>query len=256
MSPEETVRTLEQVFARHLCGEPLLHHAVPLKRSGDAPVLPWNRFADVSNERWVHGKVALMGDAAHTTHFSIGSGTTFAVQDAIDLAERLDGASDLATALAGYDRERRPALAVEQERARASQRWYESVAERAGLDPVEFGWSMLNRRGEGPAPHPDAVARCTSPRRCPPCGWRAARCPVHAAPCTPPGWTAPAARRRLPETRLDPTLRGLDHVGQQHRPGHGTDAAGVRRHPAGHLVDVGIDIAGDPALPSPPRPRG
>ena len=154
MSPEETVRTLEQVFARHLCGEPLLHHAVPLKRSGDAPVLPWNRFADVSNERWVHGTVALMGDAAHTTHFSIGSGTTFAVQDAIDLAERLDGASDLATALAGYDRERRAALAVEQERARASQRWYESVAERAGLDPVEFGWSMLNRRGEGPAAAP------------------------------------------------------------------------------------------------------
>lgn len=152
MSPEETVRTLEQVFARHLGGEPLLHHAVPLKRSGDAPVLPWNRFADVSNERWVHGTFALMGDAAHTTHFSIGSGTTFAIQDAIDLAERLDGASDLATALAGYDRERRAALAVEQERARASQRWYESVAERAGLDPVEFGWSMLNRRGEGPAP--------------------------------------------------------------------------------------------------------
>jgi anthraniloyl-CoA monooxygenase len=112
--------------------------------------MPWNRFVDVTNERWVDGRVALMGDAAHTTHFSIGSGTTFAVQDAIDLAERLDRTPTPAAALAGYDEGRRAALAVEQERARASQRWYESVAEHAAaLDPVEFGWSMLNRRWDG-----------------------------------------------------------------------------------------------------------
>jgi anthraniloyl-CoA monooxygenase len=144
MSPEQTVTTLERIFERHLDGQPLLHQAA------DATVMPWNRFVDVANERWVDGSVALMGDAAHTTHFSIGSGTTFAVQDAIDLAERLDRGPTLAAALAGYDAGRRAALAVEQERARASQRWYESVAEHAGLDPVEFGWSMLNRRWGGP----------------------------------------------------------------------------------------------------------
>ncbi len=148
MSPRDTVRTLERVFARHLRGQPLLHR--PTGRPADeAGTMPWNRFVDVTNERWVHGNVALMGDAAHTTHFSIGSGTTFAVQDAVDLAERLDRAPDLAAALAGYDEDRRAAIAVEQERARASQRWYESVAEHAGLDPVEFGWSMLNRRWGG-----------------------------------------------------------------------------------------------------------
>lgn len=146
MPPEQTVRTLEGIFERHLQGQPLLHQA------GDVPVMPWNRFVDVTNDRWVDGRVALMGDAAHTTHFSIGSGTTFAIEDSIALAEQLDRAPDLAAALAGYDERRRAALAVEQEHARNSQRWYETVAERAALDPVEFGWSMLNRRWDGPVP--------------------------------------------------------------------------------------------------------
>ena len=147
-SAQDTVATLERIFARYLDGQPLLHQA------GQA--LKWNRFADVTNERWVDGSadagVALMGDAAHTTHFSIGSGTTFAIEDSIALADQLDRASDLASALAGYDAERRAVLAVEQEQARNSQRWYESVAANAGLEPVEFGWSMLNRRWSGDVP--------------------------------------------------------------------------------------------------------
>jgi anthraniloyl-CoA monooxygenase len=155
-SPQDTVATLERIFARHLRGQPLLHQAGQPRQDGrprqDPGVMPWNRFTDVTNRRWVDGTVALMGDAAHTTHFSIGSGTTFAIEDSIALAEQLDRAPDLASALAGYDEERRAVLAVEQEQARNSQRWYESVADHAGLDPVEFGWSMLNRRWAGVVP--------------------------------------------------------------------------------------------------------
>jgi anthraniloyl-CoA monooxygenase len=96
--------------------------------------------------------VALVGDAAHTTHFGIGSGTVLAVQDAIALAGELRAAPDVDTALAGYDEHRRPQLGPIQDMAARNMRWFENVDEEiAGgvdTDAVRFAYSLLDRRGD------------------------------------------------------------------------------------------------------------
>ncbi len=105
---DDSLRLLERIFERHLEGHRLLVH------SRDDRTLPWLRFRSVSNGRWHHGNLVLMGDAAHTTHFTIGSGTELAVEDAITLAERLDEHADLPTALEAYGTQRRADLALPQ----------------------------------------------------------------------------------------------------------------------------------------------
>ena len=143
LGPQESTALLERVFARHLDGHPLINQL-----SG-VGVTPWLHFTRISNPTWVSGNVALVGDAAHTTHFSIGSGTTLAIRDAIALADALDahpGPAGVPAALAAYDARRRTELASWQEAADNSARWYESVHERAELRPLRFGYSMLRRR--------------------------------------------------------------------------------------------------------------
>jgi len=128
----------ERLFAPWLEGHDLLSNAGHLRS-------PWLGFVRVSNARWSHGNVVLMGDAAHTAHFSIGSGTKLALEDAIALATHLRGARDLPTALAEYEAERRVEVLKLQSAARNSTEWFENVRRYAHLPPLQFAYSLLTR---------------------------------------------------------------------------------------------------------------
>ncbi|WP_181781551.1 FAD-dependent monooxygenase [Pseudonocardia pini] len=139
------LRLLDGVFARHLGGRTLLR---PPGRASAAA--PWLTFRHVRTAGWVDGSVVLAGDAAHTTHFAIGSGTTLAVQDAIRLAEsRALFHDDPAGALAGYDAVRRQEVDRIQVEAARSMTWFERLPELLeGSDPVRFAYELLDRRGD------------------------------------------------------------------------------------------------------------
>ncbi|MEJ2379267.1 MAG: FAD-dependent monooxygenase, partial [Pseudolabrys sp.] len=108
----------------------------------------WRRFPIVHNERWWHGKYVLLGDALHTAHFSIGSGTRLAMEDAIALDEALAARPrDLPAALASYETARRPVLEKLVAGANGSAQWYEHFAEHMKLAPVDFAMSYLTRSG-------------------------------------------------------------------------------------------------------------
>jgi 2-polyprenyl-6-methoxyphenol hydroxylase-like FAD-dependent oxidoreductase len=146
--PSAGLRVLEGIFERTLQGHRLL------EPPGGLGPAPWRRFREVRNATWLRGNTVLVGDAAHTTHFGIGSGTVLAVQDSIALAAALRACrGDLATALPAYDAHRRPELDPVQAMARRSMRWFENVDARiaTGADPVGFAYSLLGRRG-GQAP--------------------------------------------------------------------------------------------------------
>jgi 2-polyprenyl-6-methoxyphenol hydroxylase-like FAD-dependent oxidoreductase len=146
LPPSEGLRVLEQLFAG-----PLECHRLLEPPTGLGPA-PWRQFREVRNTTWRRGNVALVGDAAHTTHFGIGSGTVLAVQDAIALAEALRDGEDVRTALSIYDDRRRPLLGPIQDMAARNMRWFENVDEEiAGgvdLDAVRFAYSLLDRRGD------------------------------------------------------------------------------------------------------------
>ena len=133
---QESLRLLERLFAAHLDGRPL-QAKVPAR---------WLNFRTLTNESWHHENVVLMGDAAHTTHFTIGSGTKLAVQDAIALASALQQEEALEPALDAYERERKVALAPRQTDARFSARWYEDAARYLELDPIRVFALMHERR--------------------------------------------------------------------------------------------------------------
>ncbi|OLM18089.1 MULTISPECIES: FAD-dependent monooxygenase [unclassified Pseudonocardia] len=147
MDPQEAMRFLERIFERSLDGHSLI--APPGMGAS-----PWLTFREVRNMSWRDGEVVLLGDAAHTTHFAIGSGTVLAVADAIALAEELypgglPGTDDVEAALAGYDARRRATMAPIQRMARRSMEWFETVPQRLdGTDPIDFAWSLLDRRGD------------------------------------------------------------------------------------------------------------
>ncbi|GAA2682793.1 MULTISPECIES: FAD-dependent monooxygenase [Actinosynnema] len=107
----------------------------------------WGRFTSVRNDRWSDGNAVLLGDAAHTTHFSIGSGTKLAMEDAVALAMALTDHDDLPDALAAYEAERKPAVERMQRVAEVSRDWFEHVDERVGLPPDEFTLDLLTRSG-------------------------------------------------------------------------------------------------------------
>ncbi|MFF2729162.1 bifunctional salicylyl-CoA 5-hydroxylase/oxidoreductase [Streptomyces sp. NPDC058008] len=123
-----------EVFANALGGRPL--------RSNKSS---WLTFATVSNERWWHGRTVLIGDAAHTAHFSIGSGTKLAVEDALALAACVGEQPDLPTALAAYEAERRPVVRSTQRAAAASLRWFEELPQYVGQPPRRFAFNLLTR---------------------------------------------------------------------------------------------------------------
>ena len=132
---EETRRLCEQVFAAALEGHPLVSN-----RSF------WRNFPWVWNERWSFRNVVLIGDALHTAHFSIGSGTRLALEDALALVKALEAApGDLPTALTRYEAARRPVVEKLVAASRRSALWYEKFAEHMALAPLDLAMSYVTR---------------------------------------------------------------------------------------------------------------
>ena len=105
----------------------------------------WQRFTTVRNRTWRRGNVVLLGDAAHTAHFSIGSGTKLAMEDALALAAGLHEHPTVDAALAAYEAERRPVVTSTQRAAQASLEWFEEVGRHVGQEPVQFAFDLLTR---------------------------------------------------------------------------------------------------------------
>jgi anthraniloyl-CoA monooxygenase len=105
----------------------------------------WLTFVTVRNDRWRHGNVVLLGDAAHTAHFSIGSGTKLAMEDALALAACLREQSDMDAALTAYEAERRPVVVSTQRAAQASLEWFENLGQYTGQDPQQFAFNIMTR---------------------------------------------------------------------------------------------------------------
>ena len=141
MDAAETLATCESMFAPWLGGHRLMHNAAHQRAK------PWLTFTRVSNAAWFHDAVVLIGDAAHTAHFSIGSGTKLALEDAIALARVIDerGTRDLPRALKQYQDERMTEALRLQNAARNSMEWFENVRRYVNLDPPQFAYSLLTR---------------------------------------------------------------------------------------------------------------
>jgi len=139
MDQDQTCRAAEDLFADWLGGHALMSNARHLRGSA------WLNFPRVACSNWRDGKVVLLGDAAHTAHFSIGSGTKLAFEDAIRLAETLTEADDLDAGLAAYESERRVEVLKLQSAARNSTEWFETIDRYVGLDPQQFTYSLLTR---------------------------------------------------------------------------------------------------------------
>ncbi|MEO8226102.1 MAG: bifunctional salicylyl-CoA 5-hydroxylase/oxidoreductase [Gemmatimonadota bacterium] len=140
MDMDATVAACEEMFAPWLLGERLVSNAPPHQRAQ-----PWVSFTRVKCERWHTGRVVLIGDAAHTAHFSIGSGTKLAMEDAIALARTLNADPAVETALETYQAERSTEALRLQNAARNSMEWFENVRRYVHLDPPQFAYSLLTR---------------------------------------------------------------------------------------------------------------
>ncbi len=139
MSQEETIATCERIFARYLDGHALMSNAKHLRGSA------WLNFPRVLCEKWSHKNIVLMGDAAATAHFSIGSGSKLAMESAIDLAERLHSDISMEEAFAQYEDERRLEVLRLQSAARNSLEWFEEIERYLDLSPTQFAYSLLTR---------------------------------------------------------------------------------------------------------------
>ncbi|MEU4573403.1 FAD-dependent monooxygenase [Nonomuraea sp. ATR24] len=138
----EMLVLLEKLFADILDGNPLI---------GGAGAR-WQRFRTVTNRTWHRGNLVLLGDAAHTTHYSVGAGTALALEDATYLVEALVEEKSLEPALARYGRDRRGALRLTQRDARYSARWYENLTRYIGLPPEQLH-ALRSRRHSRLLPH-------------------------------------------------------------------------------------------------------
>ncbi len=106
----------------------------------------WRQFPIIECERWVHDNMVLAGDAVHTAHFSIGSGTKLAMEDAISLHTAIIEQGDINLGLAAYEEERQPLVASTQRAAATSLRWFEETERYYdSMDPIQFGFSLLTR---------------------------------------------------------------------------------------------------------------
>lgn len=118
---------------------------------GDAKLLSnnskWISFPELKTSSWHHRNIVLLGDAAHTAHFSIGSGTRLAMEDAIALASALEQHSDLETALNAYELERKPVVEIFQRAAAESQAYFETLKRSLNLEPMPFAFQLLTRSG-------------------------------------------------------------------------------------------------------------
>ncbi|HEX5738361.1 MAG TPA: bifunctional salicylyl-CoA 5-hydroxylase/oxidoreductase [Hydrogenophaga sp.] len=152
MSQDEGIAFCEKLFAKYLDGNALISNAKHLRGSAS-----WIRFPRVICKTWVHqeniaGKntpIVLMGDAAHTAHFSIGSGTKLALEDAIDLADEFRDAAgrseSMEEVLQGYEARRSVEVLKIQNAARNSTEWFENVDRYTGMEIEQFSYSLLTR---------------------------------------------------------------------------------------------------------------
>jgi anthraniloyl-CoA monooxygenase len=131
---DQTVAILERIFADELAGNRLVKN-----RS------IWRNFPTVRCGKWHTGNVVLMGDAAHTAHFSIGSGTKLAMEDAIALRDALLADSDVPRALAAYEARRRPEVEALQAAAQASLEWFEGTERYMSMAPIQLTYSLMTR---------------------------------------------------------------------------------------------------------------
>jgi len=139
MSREESIATCEAIFRDHLGGHALMSNANHIRGSA------WINFPRVLCERWSYRNVVLMGDAAATAHFSIGSGSKLAMESAIALADYLHSEPTMQAAFAKYEDARRTEVLKLQSAARNSLEWFEDVERYLDLDPVQFTYSLLTR---------------------------------------------------------------------------------------------------------------
>ncbi|HYT09549.1 MAG TPA: bifunctional salicylyl-CoA 5-hydroxylase/oxidoreductase [Mycobacteriales bacterium] len=133
-SDEESIAAVSQLVGDLLDGHPLV-----------ANNSKWINFSTVRCGSWRHGNVVLLGDAAHTAHFSIGSGTKLAMEDALALAASLHEHPTVPEALAAYDAERRPVVLSTQRAAQASLEWFENLGRYAHQEPPQFAFNLLTR---------------------------------------------------------------------------------------------------------------
>jgi 2-polyprenyl-6-methoxyphenol hydroxylase-like FAD-dependent oxidoreductase len=148
-SIEESQAICEEVFADTLGGHKLISNKSV-----------WRSFPWVWNERWSHRNMVLIGDALHTAHFSIGSGTRLAIEDAIALTKALEAEGDIPGALARYERERKPIVKKLVTAARTSADWYEHFPDHMKLSLMDFTYSYITRSGR----IDDARLRAMSPQ--------------------------------------------------------------------------------------------
>jgi len=136
MSDEQARQYLGEVFARDLGGHPLLSNNSK-----------WINFLLVKNKNWFFDNVVLIGDALHTAHFSIGSGTKLAMEDAIALAECFQEITNVREALNNFTSKRRPVIQDYQAAAYESMIWFENASKYMHLTPVELAFSLMTRSG-------------------------------------------------------------------------------------------------------------
>ncbi|MEO6300939.1 MAG: bifunctional salicylyl-CoA 5-hydroxylase/oxidoreductase [Paracoccaceae bacterium] len=140
MTKEETVETCRKIFEKHLGGHDLMSNAAHLRGSA-----VWMQFPRVICAKWYHENVVLMGDAAATGHFSIGSGSRLAFDSAIALADYLHSEPTLEQAFERYQAERRVEVLRLQSAARNSLEWFEEVERYLDMPPLQFAYSLLTR---------------------------------------------------------------------------------------------------------------
>lgn len=134
VNDEYAIDRIREIFAEELGG-----HQVLANNS------KWLNFTTVRNETWRKDNIVLVGDAAHTAHFSIGSGTKLAMEDSLALAACLHEHPTVEAALAAYEEERRPVVASTQRAAQASLEWFENIGQYIGQDPEQFTFNLLTR---------------------------------------------------------------------------------------------------------------
>lgn len=136
MSDDETRQCLEKVFENDLAGQPLLSNNSK-----------WINFLLVKNANWFFENVVLLGDALHTAHFSIGSGTKLALEDAIALFDCFRTKESVQAALEEFESTRKPVIEAYQAAARDSMRWFENARDYMNLSPIELAYSLMTRSG-------------------------------------------------------------------------------------------------------------
>jgi 2-polyprenyl-6-methoxyphenol hydroxylase-like FAD-dependent oxidoreductase len=153
MNANESLDVLQKFFEKHLAGHRLISHA------RDGQILPWLNFRSLVNEKWYADNIVLIGDAAHTTHFAIGSGTRLAIEDAIVLANTLDTRRDTHAALKDYENKRQRALIRPRRQARHSAQWFEHLPRYIDFDTPDF-FTLLQSRRSPLMPHMPPAIYC------------------------------------------------------------------------------------------------